>query len=53
MVNSSEKGFNCGYAKILKRNGFKELEKLKNLISEIDDRASTIKERIDVYEEKE
>jgi len=52
MVSNSEKGYNCGYAKILKINGFKELEKLKTIISEIDGKTSLVKERIDACEKE-
>jgi hypothetical protein len=52
MVNNSEKGYDCGYAKILKRNGFKELSKLKTIVLEIDKKANLVKERINVCEEE-
>lgn len=37
MVDTSQKGFDCSYAKVMKRNGFqeKEMNKLKKDLNEI------------------
>ena len=44
MVNSSEKGFDCTYAKVLKRNAFaeKELNQLKTELENIKEMILTV-----------
>ena len=51
MVDTSPKGFNCGYAKILKKNGLKEEEKLLLELKVISSLVKDITEGI--YEKEE
>lgn len=54
LVDTSEKGFNCGYAKRLKKMGYEEseLKKFKDNLEQIQDALNFIKEAMDEDDEK-
>lgn len=54
LVDSSQKGFNCGYAKRLKKMGYEEseLKKFKDNLQQIQDALDFIKKAMDEDEQK-
>lgn len=53
LVDSSEKGFNCGYAKRLKKMGYeeKELERFKENLNQIQEALDFIRETMEKDEQ--
>ncbi len=51
MVDSSERKFDCGYAKIMKKNGYEEIPLLEELLNDLYQVMSSVKRKL--HEEKE
>lgn len=54
MVDTSQKGFDCSYAKVMKRNGFqeKEMTKLRKDLNEIKEIIFKVEGKLDEEEER-
>ena len=51
MVDSSQKKFDCGYAKIMKKNGYEEISFIENVLDDLYETMILVKRKL--HEEKE
>lgn len=51
MVDSSERKFDCGYAKVMKKNGYEEIEILEGMLNDLYKTMVLVKGKL--HEEKE